>query len=239
MSYTSTQGQRQRQMDFSHAILDTNKVAGIMTRLDADGKPVLSPLSNLEGVKIADVVGWAPTADTLEFLTNSCTGERYSDYMLILPMQGNDAALKELLDGNVDAVYIYADQATLYKKACKDGTATPVNEGGWDCNMWERFEKDFAYVGTGLAEFQRNGTTLAMVKKGSGVTEILNPLIARFIGTKEYKELCDKWGFTDVCYKNEFFAESSIDFEKQPYLLKTIDMIDSQSCKTGYCHCDA
>ena len=85
MSYTSTQGQRQRQMDFSHAILDTNKVAGIMTRLDADGKPVLSPRSNLEGIKIADVVGWAPTADTLEFLTNSCTGERYSDYMLILP----------------------------------------------------------------------------------------------------------------------------------------------------------
>ena len=85
MSYTSTQGQRQRQMDFSHAILDTNKVAGILTRLDKDGNPVVSPQSNLSGVRIADVVGWAPTADTLEFLTNSCTGERYSEYIMIIP----------------------------------------------------------------------------------------------------------------------------------------------------------
>ena len=44
----------------------------------------------------------------------------------------------------MDAIYIYADQATQYKKAYKDGTATPVNEGGWDCNMWERFEMDLA-----------------------------------------------------------------------------------------------
>ena len=148
VSYTFTQGQRPRQMDFSHAILDENKPAGILTRLDADGKPVVSPRSNLEGIKVADVVGWAPTADTLEFLSNSCTGERYSDYMLILPAQGNDAALKELLDGNVDAVYIYADQATLFKEGCLAGEVE-----GWDCSMWERFEIDFAYVGTGLAGY--------------------------------------------------------------------------------------
>ena len=57
-----------------------------MTRLDANSKPVLSPLSNLDGIKIVDVVGWVLTADTLEFLTNFCTGERYSGYMMILPM---------------------------------------------------------------------------------------------------------------------------------------------------------
>ena len=56
--------------------------------------------------------------------------------------------MKELLDGKVDAVYIYADQATLYKKGCEAGEVD-----GWDCSMWERFETDFAYVGTGLAEF--------------------------------------------------------------------------------------
>ena len=78
-----------------------------------------------------------------------------------------------------------------------------------------------------------------MHKKGNNMSAILNPLIARFIGTKEYKEICDKWGFTDVCYKNEFFDNSSIDFEKQPYLLKTVDMLPSQSCATGYCQCDA
>ena len=109
MSYTNTVGVRQRQMQFTHSILDSNKVAGILTRLDKDGKPVVSPMSNLSGIRIADVVGWAPTADTLEFLTNSCTGERYSEYTMIIPEQGNDAALSDLLDGTVDAVYIYAD----------------------------------------------------------------------------------------------------------------------------------
>ena len=56
--------------------------------------------------------------------------------------------MSDLLDGTVDAVYIYADQAKYYKKGCEDGEAD-----GWDCSMWERFEKDFAYIGTGLSEF--------------------------------------------------------------------------------------
>lgn len=66
--------------------------------------------------------------------------------------------------------------------------------------MWSRFEKDFAYIGTGLSDYMKNGTTLAMTKKGSGVPEILNPLIKKFIATKEYKELCEKWDFLDACY---------------------------------------
>ena len=66
--------------------------------------------------------------------------------------------------------------------------------------MWSKFGKDFAYIGTGLSEFQKNGTTLAMTKRGSGVPEILNPLIERFIATKEYKELCAKWEFESACY---------------------------------------
>ena len=100
---------RQRQMEFSHSILDSNKFAGILTRLDDDGNPIISPMSNLSGIRIADVVGWAPTADTLEFLSNSCTGERYTEYVMTVPEQGNDAALSDLLDGTVDGVYIYAD----------------------------------------------------------------------------------------------------------------------------------
>ena len=210
MSYTSTVGLRQRQMEFTHSILDSNKVAGILTRLDKDGKPVVSPMSNLSGIRIADVVGWAPTADTLEFLTNSCTGERYSEYTMIIPEQGNDAALSDLLDGTVDAVYIYADQAKYYKIGCETGEAD-----GYDCSMWSRFEKDFAYIGTGLHEFQKNGTTLAMTKMGSGVPEILNPLIKKFIATKEYAELCKKWSFESACYQNEHFEnEKVIDYKK-------------------------
>ena len=46
--------------------------------------------------------------------------------------QGNDAALKELLDGNIDAVCIYADQGTLLKEDYLEGEVE-----GWDCSMWE------------------------------------------------------------------------------------------------------
>ena len=94
MTYTSTQGVRQRYLEFSHAIQQQNKPAGILTRLDASGNPVLSPQSDLSGVRIADVNGWAPTADTLQLLSNKCTGERFSDFMLIIPEDGNDAALR-------------------------------------------------------------------------------------------------------------------------------------------------
>ena len=78
-----------------------------------------------------------------------------------------------------------------------------------------------------------------MHKKGNNMNAILNPLITRFIGTKEYRDICDKWNLTDDCYKTEFFEESVIDYEKVPYLLETVDMLPSQSCATGYCHCDA
>ena len=221
-------------MEFSHSILDSNKFAGILTRLDGDGNPIISPMSNLAGIRIADVVGWAPTADTLEFLSNSCTGERYTEYIMTVPEEGNDAALSDLLDGTVDGVYIYADQAKYYKEGCEKGEAE-----GYDCEMWTQFGKKFAYVATGLADWQKNGTTLAMTKKGSGVTDILNPLIKRFIATKEYKELCTKYDFETACYQNEYFDERVIDYKKQPYYLKTVDMIDYHSCTTGYCHCNA
>ena len=94
MTYTSTRGVRQRYVEFSHAIQQSNKPAGILTRLDADGVPVISPQSDLSGVKIADVNGWAPTADTLQLLSNKCTGDRFSEFMLVIPEDGNDAALR-------------------------------------------------------------------------------------------------------------------------------------------------
>ena len=231
MSYTENRGQRQRSMDFTHGILDHNKAAGLLVRLDKDGNPEVPADTNLKGVRIADVNGWAPTADTLKLLSNTCTGEKFSDFMMVIPETGNDAALKLLLDREVDAVYIYADQAALYKKPCMDGTALEVADGGWDCSMWERFEKDFAYIQTGLYEFSKNGTTLSMHKKGSGLNEIMNPLIDRFLRTEEYYKLCEKWNLTHSCYRNEFFPQSyKPNYEKNPYLLPTSNMLPSQSC---------
>lgn len=61
MSYTHTQGERNRFIDFSHSVLNVNKAAGILTRLDAQGKPVVSPKSDLRGIKVVDITGWAPT----------------------------------------------------------------------------------------------------------------------------------------------------------------------------------
>ena len=238
MSYTENRGQRQRSMDFTHGILDRNKAAGLLVRLDKDGNPEVPADTNLHGLKVADVNGWAPTSDTLKLLSNSCTGEKFSEFMMVIPETGNDAALKLLLDREVDAVYIYADQAAHYKKPCVEGTALPVADGGWDCKMWERFEKDFAYIQTGLYEFSRNGTTLSMHKKGSGLNEILNPLIDRFLRTEEYYKLCEKWDLTHSCYKNEFFPDNhKINYEETPYRLPTSHMVPSQSCSTGYCQC--
>lgn len=120
MTYTHTKGVRPRFAEFSYGILKDNKPAGILTRL-VDGKPVIDPKSNLAGVKIADVKGWAPTIDSLDFVSNNCTGERFENYEMISTensytrvdgtvIEGvNDVALAMLLDSEVDAVWVYAD----------------------------------------------------------------------------------------------------------------------------------
>jgi hypothetical protein len=67
-----------------------------------------------------------------------------------------------------------------------------------------------------------------MHKKGSGINEIINPLIDRFLRTEEYYNLCEKWNLTHSCYKNEFFpANSGPNYERTPYLLPTASMLPS------------
>lgn len=85
LTYTHTSGQRNRFMEFSNAILSANKPAGILTRLNAEGKPVVSPTSDLNGVKIVDVSGWAPTADTLIYVKNSCAGDTPFNNWISMP----------------------------------------------------------------------------------------------------------------------------------------------------------
>ena len=66
--------------------------------------------SSLSGINVGDVVGWAPTADVLSISTNQCTGDNFSGFTLVenneTSASENDAALKQLLDGDVDALWI-------------------------------------------------------------------------------------------------------------------------------------
>jgi len=234
MTYTHTAGERNRFLEFSNGILRANKPAGLLTRLDSNGNPVVKPNSNLSGVTVVDVVGWAPTADTLALSTNVCTGDRFSGFTMVAPpesstMGPNDAALSMLLSGAADAMWVYADQAQHYQPQAG------VLET-WDTAMWEGFGTTFAYVHTGILEHSYNGTTLTISKKGSGLADIVNPCIQSFMETKDYYDLCTKHGMTSSCYTNSHFPSSSSSSPK-PWELDT----DHQTgaCSTGYCSCSA
>ena len=74
MTFTHAAGERNRFLDFSQAWAVQNKPAGLITRLDANGVPHINGTNTLENLVIVDVTGWAPTADTLDFVSNQCTG---------------------------------------------------------------------------------------------------------------------------------------------------------------------
>lgn len=230
-TYTHTKGVRNRYLEFSAPIVSMNKAAGILTRLE-DGVPVVDGTSSLSGVNVGDVTGWAPTADTLGTSTNQCTQSTFSNFNLVsnnsTDRNANDAALEQLLVGETDALWIYADQANNYKSACDEDPAQV-----WDCDLWSKFKTDFAYVQTGIYDYMAAGTTLAISKKGSGLAATLNPCIEAFIQTESYKELCEKYDMEDECFKNEFFEDSSEemeDFSKPTSELTT-------ACTDGYCPC--
>lgn len=82
-----------------------------------------------------------------------------------------------LLDSVVDAVWVYSDQAKNYQ--CANFVGTP----SWNCDIWAKFGTDFAYLHTGIFEHAANGTTLTMSKKGSGIAELVNPCIQKFMKT--------------------------------------------------------
>lgn len=229
MTYTHTLGARPRYLEFSDAFLQDNKPAGILTRLDSSGNPVVSPMSNLSGVTIVDVGGWAPTADALAVVQNPCTGASFVDYNMITPPEdGNDAAMKMLLDGSADAMWVYADQAYLYQ--CSTG----VTES-WNCTLWEGLGTQFAYIQTGLYGHALNGTTLTISKKGSGLAEIVDPCLKRFMATEAYYNICSKHGLTGSCYANSYFPNSNSSIS--PWDLPT--NLATTTCAEGYCPCSA
>lgn len=109
-TYTHASGVRNRYLEFSDAILEDNKAAGILTRLDENGNPAIDGNSDLSGVKVVDVVGFAPTMDNLALLNNFCTGGKFLDYEFVVAPEPtefpNDDALRVLLDGGADAMFV-------------------------------------------------------------------------------------------------------------------------------------
>lgn len=229
MTYTHTYGARNRFMEFSKPILKDNKPAGLLVRLQ-NGVPVINGANSLNGLKVVDVVGWAPTADTLALAENKCTKERFTGFTMVQPTvttaNANNDALVTLMNGEADAMWVYADQAKNYQ--CVDGVTA-----NWDCDLWAGFGTTFAYIQTGLFGHAMAGTTLAMSKKGSGLSEILNPFIDKFVLTKDYYDICVKHGFEDSCFENEHFPSTTateLVWEKPTDQLTT-------TCADGYCPC--
>merc|ERR1719491_2387804 len=230
-AYTHTKGVRNRYLEFTKPILAMNKAAGILTRLE-NGEPVVSGSSNLSGVTVGDVTGWAPTSDVLATSTNQCTDQKFSDFTIMKSSteKPNDDTLIMLLDGIVDAVWIYADQADKYSSACGDNP----NQDGWDCRLWSKFGIEFAYIQTGIYDYMQAGTTFATSKKGSGLAKTLDPCISEFLKKKKYKDLCYKYGMENDCFQNQHF---NITTDEVPHYSKPTRELNT-TCADGYCPCN-
>jgi hypothetical protein len=268
-TYTHTVGVRNRYVEFSDPILDSNKEAGIMARLDMNMTPMVSPSSDLSDVTIIDVSGWAPTADSTVVLTNDCTGDYFTvdisgtgnvigsadiadDCTGDFCDNANDVAIYGLFNMNASSttVYLYADQAYNYMAACAvDETLAGVN-----CDLWNQLGQPggYAFIHMGMPEFAYAGTTLSLSKKGSGLSDILNPCIALYLETESYYDVCNKWNMTDSCFANEYFPDHRRLLAKDHtgkrhvgrrlasadalYNIAT-DMQADDGCGDGYCSC--
>jgi hypothetical protein len=241
----TNQYQRQWSLEFSEAFLAKNKPAGILSKLDLTGQPVIPPSSDLSGFKICDVAGWAPTIKTLSYSKNDCAGGTlFQGFKVVTPAEnGPDAAMKALLVGDCDAVYMYADMVESRRECLQDSCS-------WDVDLYTRLGTDYAWIHTGVMEHMANGTTLTMSKKGSGVADIINPCIRRALQTKAYYEMCEKHGVTKECYPNQYFPPGATEkeafamsnSERQEHCMAATesDQIHAEcGCNTGYCGCQA
>jgi hypothetical protein len=235
MTYTHTKGQRDEVADFSDAFLNDNKAAGLLTKLDANGNPMVTGYDDLSGLKVVDVGGWAPTADGLGYVENKCTSSGYADSSTFTlqvaegATNNNELALSMVLDGTSDVAFIYSDQAYQYQTACTTNATTT-----WTCSTWNGFGTTYAYVQTGQFGHVHAGTTLAMSKKGSGIVGQLNPCLVEFMATSDYYDLCVKYDLVDTCHANTFFPGGSA-ATTEVYDLPTSSQ--SGDCSNGYCPC--
>jgi len=106
-----------------------------------------------------------------------------------------------------------------------------------NCTLWDGLGTTYAFVQTGMFEHEVAGTTLSISKIGSGVPDILNPCIQKFIQTEAYYNACDKWGLTEDCFRNDFFPENVTNATTGYYSIPTNEL--TTSCSDGYCACPA
>jgi len=262
MTYTHATAVRNRYLEFTNSWARLNKPSGLIVKL-VGGKPKISGMDTLSGKTIVDVTGWAPTADTLYFVKNQCTGDTYaSDFTVVqgddltLPTSGgfpasmakgpNDRALLAVLNNLADAMWVYGDQASNYHCA----SPTDVKDG-WSCELWSKFGTDFAYVQSGMFAWMHNGTTVAMAKKGSGIAEALDCCLADFMESREFLDTCKimhgegtaAHSQLKTCIPNHHF-HSDPDYEEddihhEPHMFATSAMAaGGHTCATGYCNCD-
>lgn len=238
-TYTNTL-LRQRSVQFSHSYT-MERPAGILSRLDSKGNPLIHPKdTDLGGKKIGIVGGWATNSASLKYIPNECMGgELYSNYKLETPkdeFSGPDAAMKALIDEDVDAVFLYSSLIEDRKGCTSDAC---------DATLYNGLGTQYAWIHTGITEYQANGTTLAFTPKGSDLNEFLNPLIADTLATKEYAKLCEKYAGSDVqCFPNKFGKKEKVDvnnmndLERMIYCEKKDDPDECLACKNGHCGCD-
>jgi hypothetical protein len=181
-------------------------------------------------VKVVDVAGWAPTADNIQMAVNDCTGEKfaYTDIEFVTPpTEGNKAAMEMLKSGAADAIWVYSDQGA----SCSGALDTD------DCSNWGGLGTEYAYIHTGM-NFAINGTTMAIGKRNSGASKLLDPCIKKVLQTKEYHDLCVEVDKYEVCWPNEFFVTPiNIEYYNKPHSVKTGSEV--KTCADGYCACPA
>eukprot|EP00927_Polykrikos_kofoidii_P012337 TRINITY_DN15318_c1_g2_i1.p1 TRINITY_DN15318_c1_g2~~TRINITY_DN15318_c1_g2_i1.p1 ORF type:complete len:364 (+),score=38.06 TRINITY_DN15318_c1_g2_i1:221-1312(+) len=231
MVYTHTKGSRDEFAEFSLAILNDRRAAGLLSAL-VDGQPKVTGYDDLSGKTIVDVGGWAPTEDTIKDVVNKCTNRSYSKDITMLIGEDNDKSLKILLSGAADAMFVYADQADNYQ-CISNNRAKDGSKAAWNCTLWSGFGKDFAYVQTGQFGHVIKGTTFLMGKKGSGVAKKVNPCLAKFMASESYYKVCKDHHLVETCFTNMHFpyGKSEVkEFNKPTHEL-------TSDCSTGYCHC--
>jgi len=260
MTYTHATAVRNRYLEFTNSWAQMNKPAGLIVKL-VGGKPKISGQDTLAGRTIVDVTGWAPTADTLYFVNNKCTDQKYATSFTIvqgdsvtLPTSGsfpasmakgpNDKALLAVLNNLADAMWIYGDQASNYH--CAPGET----KDGWNCDLWNKFGTDFAYIQSGMPNWMHNGTTVAMAKKGSGLAAALDGCLDNFMQSREFLDTCKimhgsgsaAHSQLKACIPNQHFysdpAYAPSDIHHEPYMFPTSAMAGGgHNCSTGYCNC--
>lgn len=230
--FTHTYDRAERGVRFSDAIT-RSRPAGILTRLTADGNPVVRASSDLTHHKIGLVRGWATSAASLIRMTNSCTREAFSaNAWTVEPVDmgfGPDAAVRALLRGEVDALFMYS--STLSDRRDCDGPACDASL--YDASL---LGSRYAWIHTGLVEYAANGTTLAFGSdEDSTAIELLNPCIQATMASPAYARLCAKYrdlGFESIkCFGD---GDSSSP-EEMPNAHRIAAGFDD--CQKGYCGC--